>query len=219
MKKIITAILAMTMMIVLCSSCGSKQENTKTEASPSPSPSASAAANNTTDDKTADKIGFTIELENGDVMKGELYPNVAPETVSNFVKLAKEGFYTGLIFHRVIPGFMIQGGGMDKDLNPKETAAIKGEFKTNGFNNELKHTRGVISMARTQDPDSASSQFFIMHEDYPSLDGQYAAFGKITEGLDVVDKIAEAKTTSVPEKGMQDVPVEPVIIKSITIDE
>ena len=96
MKKIITAILAMTMMIVLCSSCGSKQENTKTEASPSPSPSASAAANNTTDDKTADKIGFTIELENGDVMKGELYPNVAPETVSNFVKLAKEGFYTEL---------------------------------------------------------------------------------------------------------------------------
>ena len=206
----------MTMMIVLCSSCGGKQDNSKTDASASPSPSATAKTDAGTTDN---KITFTIELEDGGIMKGELYPDVAPETVSNFVKLAKEGFYTGLIFHRVIPGFMIQGGGMDKDMNPKETASIKGEFKTNGFDNELKHTRGVISMARTQDPNSASSQFFIMHQDYPSLDGQYAAFGKITEGLDVVDRIAESETTTFPELGMQDVPVEPIIIKSITIDE
>lgn len=212
MKKFILLLFAVTALTVLCTACGGKKgEDT-------PSPSSSPEATETAEDKTAETIGFTIETEDGGVMKGELYPNVAPETVANFVKLANENFYEGLIFHRVIPGFMIQGGGMDKDYNPKETASIKGEFKSNGFKNELKHTRGVISMARTFAPNSASSQFFIMHQDYPSLDGEYAAFGKITEGLEVVDKIAESETMTVMEKGMQDVPVEPIIIKSVTID-
>ena len=136
----------------------------------------------------------TIEMENGGVMKAELYPDIAPVTVKNFVDLAAKGFYNGLIFHRVIPDFMIQGG------DPEGTGAggpgytIKGEFTENGFRNDLKHTRGVLSMARTMDPDSAGSQFFIMHADYPYLDGQYAAFGKLIEGIEVVDKIASVKT-------------------------
>lgn len=215
MKKLIAVIAVLAMMLVLCTSCGTKKEN-NTEADATPSPSTAADVQ---EDVTAETIGFTIELSDGGVMSGELYPSVAPTTVENFVKLANEGFYEGLIFHRVIPGFMIQGGGMDKDFNPKEAKSIKGEFTSNGFKNDLKHTRGVISMARTQVPDSASSQFFIMHQDYPSLDGEYAAFGKITEGLDVVDRIAESKTTIVPELGMQDVPVEPIIIKSVTINQ
>lgn len=215
MKKFIALIAAAVMMITFCTACGNKTTNEE-EIEPSATPAATAPAEEDTD---AETTAFSIELENGDVMKGELYPNIAPETVANFVKLANEGFYEGLIFHRVIPGFMIQGGGMDKDYNPKEADSIKGEFTSNGFKNDLKHTRGVISMARTSAPNSASSQFFIMHEDYPSLDGEYAAFGKITEGLEVVDKIAETKTATVAELGMQDVPVEPIVIKSVTIYE
>ena len=136
----------------------------------------------------------TIQMKDGGVMKVELYPEIAPITVKNFIDLASKGFYNGLIFHRVISGFMIQGG------DPEGTGAggpgycIKGEFRANGVKNDLKHTRGVISMARTMVPDSAGSQFFIMHEDYPSLDGQYAAFGKVIEGIEVVDKIASVKT-------------------------
>lgn len=167
--------------------------------------------------KTA-PIGFTIEMESGAVMKGELYPDVAPITVDNFVKLCEEDFYAGLIFHRVIPGFMIQGGGYDAQMAEKDADSIKGEFTSNGVKNELEHTRGVISMARTNVPDSASSQFFIMHADAPHLDGQYAAFGKITEGLEVIDEIAAQPTQSLPN-GMDDVPVEPQIIKTIKIDE
>lgn len=159
---------------------------------------------------------FTIELTDGSVMRGELYPDIAPISVANFVKLANDKFYDGLIFHRVIDGFMIQGGGFDMSLEQKETASIKGEFSANGVQNDLKHTRGVLSMARTNVMDSASSQFFIMHQDTPSLDGQYAAFGKVTEGLDVVDKIAKSETFSLPN-GMSDVPVEPIGIKTITI--
>ena len=136
----------------------------------------------------------TIQMKDGGVMKAELYPDIAPVTVKNFVDLAAKGFYNGLIFNRVIPDFMIQGG------DPEGTGAggpgytIKGEFTENGFRNDLKHTRGVLSMARTMDPDSAGSQFFIMHADYPYLDGQYAAFGKLIEGIEVVDKIASVKT-------------------------
>lgn len=167
----------------------------------------------------ADPIGFTIELENGGVMKGELYPNLAPKTVDNFVKLAKDKFYDGLIFHRVIKEFMIQGGGYEKDMTPKDSDVIVGEFASNGFNNPLKHTKGVISMARTPDPNSASSQFFIMHADSPHLDGEYAAFGKVTEGLEFIDEIADTKTTVYAEYGMADVPAEPIIIKTITIND
>ena len=140
-----------------------------------------------------EKIKFEIEMKNGKIMKGELYPEIAPITVQNFIDLIQKNFYDGLIFHRVIPGFMIQGGGMDETMTPRETKAIKGEFKSNGIENSLLHTRGVLSMARTMIKDSASSQFFIMHEDAPHLDGDYAAFGKIIEGLDVVDEIVNVE--------------------------
>lgn len=133
----------------------------------------------------------TFEMENGDIMKAELYPNLAPNTVHNFISLAGSGFYDGLIFHRVIRGFMIQGGDPEGTGMGGPGYAIKGEFAQNGFENDLKHTAGILSMARSMMPDSAGSQFFIMHKDAPHLDGAYAAFGKITEGMDVVDKIAE----------------------------
>lgn len=158
-------------------------------------------------------INIEIEMENGGVIKAELYPEVAPITVENFVKLIEDDFFAGLIFHRVIPGFMIQGGGFTADGSHKEAASIKGEFDSNGVKNDLKHTRGVLSMARTMFPNSASSQFFIMHEDAPHLDGQYAAFGKVTDGMEVVDEIAETPT------GYQDKPVEDQIIKTIRLME
>ena len=136
----------------------------------------------------------TIEMENGDIMKAELYPEIAPNTVNNFISLIKKGYYDGVIFHRVIPGFMIQGGDPDGTGMGGPGYSIKGEFSHNGFQNDLKHTPGVLSMARTMIPDSAGSQFFIMHETSPHLDGEYAAFGKVIEGLEVVDKIARVKT-------------------------
>ena len=135
-----------------------------------------------------------IELENGKKIKLEVYPEKAPITVENFLKLVGEGFYDGLIFHRVIKGFMIQGGDPEGTGMGGAKEKIKGEFSANGVPNDLKHTRGVISMARAMNPNSASSQFFIMHKDAPHLDGQYAAFGKVVEGMDAVDEIAEAKT-------------------------
>lgn len=135
-----------------------------------------------------------IEMENGDVMVAELYPEIAPNTVANFVSLANKGFYDGLIFHRCIKGFMIQGGDPMGSGMGGPGYCIKGEFSSNGFKNDLKHVRGVLSMARAMNPNSAGSQFFIMHVDYPYLDGQYATFGKVIEGLDVVDKIATTKT-------------------------
>ena len=164
------------------------------------------------------KAGELIAVMNTSMgaIKIRLFPEAAPKTVENFVKLAKNGFYDGLIFHRVISGFMIQGGGYDADMNPKETGSIDGEFSANGFENPLKHTKGVISMARTQDPNSASSQFFIMHQDDPRLDGQYAAFGRVIEGFDIIDEIAGVETT-INDYGMEDFPVEPIVIKTITI--
>lgn len=154
-------------------------------------------------------IEFIIEMENGAKMKGELYPEIAPITVANFVELVKKDFYAGLIFHRVIPGFIIQGGGIDSQGNSKFTNEIKGEFQANGIPNDLKHTVGVISMARTMVKDSATSQFFIMHQDSPHLDGQYAAFGRIVEGLEEVDRIANV------ERDYSDKPFEDQVIKSI----
>lgn len=156
-------------------------------------------------------IKFEIEMENGKVMKGELYPDVAPITVENFVVLINKNFFDGLIFHRVIPGFMIQGGGYDASMQQKECPSIKGEFASNGVANSLIHTRGVLSMARTMVKDSASSQFFIMHDDAPHLDGEYAAFGRITEGLEVIDEIANVPT------GFQDCPKTPVVIKTMRL--
>ena len=141
-----------------------------------------------------ENIKIRITMDNGKQMEAELYPDVAPITVGNFVNLVKEKFYDGLIFHRVIRGFMIQGGDPTGTGMGGSSNKIKGEFLSNGVVNELKHTRGVLSMARAMDPNSASSQFFIMHKDSPHLDGQYAAFGKITSGIEVVDEIAETKT-------------------------
>ncbi len=136
----------------------------------------------------------TIEMENGGIIRAELYPETAPNTVNNFISLIQKGFYDGVIFHRVIPGFMIQGGDPQGTGTGGPGYSIAGEFSGNGFPNDLKHDRGVLSMARTMDPDSAGSQFFIMHAKAPHLDGQYAAFGKVTEGMDVVDGIAGTKT-------------------------
>ena len=154
----------------------------------------------------------TIQMENGDIIKVELYPEVAPNTVNNFVSLVKKGYYDRLIFHRVIEGFMIQGGCPDGTGMGGPGYSIPGEFTWNGFKNDLKHTAGVISMARSQHPDSAGSQFFIMHKDSPHLDGQYAAFGKVTEGLDVVNKIAEVATD------WSDRPMETQRMAKVTVD-
>ncbi len=155
---------------------------------------------------------ITITMENGDVMKAELYPEIAPNTVNNFISLVKKGFYNGRIFHRVIPGFMIQGGCPDGTGMGDPGYSIKGEFAQNGFANDLKHTPGVLSMARAMHPDSAGSQFFIMHKTSPHLDGSYAAFGKVTEGLEVVDKIANTPTD------FRDRPLEDQVILSMTVD-
>ena len=155
---------------------------------------------------------FIIEMTDGLTMSGELYEDIAPVTVENFVKLANEGFYDGLKFHRVIPGFMIQGGCPLGTGTGGPGYTIKGEFSSNGFKNDLKHTRGVISMARSQMPDSASSQFFIMHEDAPHLDGSYAAFGKVTKGIGIVDEIAD---TPVGWDGQS--PVVTPVIETITL--
>lgn len=152
-----------------------------------------------------------ITMENDDTMSAELYPEIAPKTVENFVKLVNEKFYDGLIFHRVIPGFMIQGGDPQGTGMGGPGYSIVGEFSSNGFPNDLKHTRGVLSMARAMDPNSAGSQFFIMHQDAPHLDGQYAAFGKLTDGFDTLDKIASTKTN------WQDRPKEEQKIQSIVI--
>ena len=154
----------------------------------------------------------TITLENGDVMKAELYPELAPNTVNNFISLIKSGFYNGLIFHRVINGFMIQGGCPDGTGTGGPGYTIKGEFSQNGFENPLRHTPGVLSMARSMMPDSAGSQFFIMHKNSPHLNRAYAAFGKITEGIDVVNKIAEVDTD------FGDRPLEPQAIKSMSVE-
>ena len=154
----------------------------------------------------------TIIMENGDVMKAELYPEVAPNTVNNFISLVKKGYYDGLIFLRVIRGFMIQGGCPQGTGMGGPGYSIKGEFSQNGFKNDLKHTEGVLSMARSMMPNSAGSQFFIMHKDAPHLDGAYAAFGKVTEGMDVVNKIAEERTD------YSDRPLKTQKIKSMTVD-
>lgn len=154
----------------------------------------------------------TFTMENGDVFKAELYPEIAPQSVYNFISLVKKGFYDGLIFHRVIPGFMIQGGDPTGTGMGGPGYSIKGEFSMNGFKNELKHTKGVLSMARSAMPDSAGSQFFIMHETSPHLDGSYAAFGKITEGQENVDKIALTDTD------YSDRPRTPQVMKTVTVD-
>ncbi len=155
---------------------------------------------------------ITIQMAEGDTIQVELYPDTAPNTVNNFISLVKKGYYDGLTFHRIIKGFMIQGGCPDGNGMGGPGYNIRGEFSMNGFENNLKHTAGVISMARSQMPDSAGSQFFIMHKDAPHLDGAYAAFGKVTEGMDVVDKLAETATD------YSDMPLSPVVMEKVTVD-
>ena len=154
----------------------------------------------------------TIQMKDGGTIRIELYPETAPNTVNNFISLANSGFYDGKIFHRVIPGFMIQGGCPNGDGMGGPGYSIKGEFRFNGFKNDLKHKRGVISMARAMSPNSAGSQFFIMHQDAKHLDGQYAAFGKVTEGMDVVDRIAETATD------FSDRPLDEQVMESVRVD-
>ena len=154
----------------------------------------------------------TFEMENGDVFQAELYPEIAPNTVNNFISLVKKGFYDGVIFHRVIAGFMIQGGDPQGTGIGGPGYSVKGEFTQNGFDNPLKHTPGVLSMARTMMPNSAGSQFFVMHKNSPHLDGAYAAFGQVTEGMDVINKIAAVRTD------YTDKPVEPQVMKKVTVE-
>ncbi|MCR4909581.1 MAG: peptidylprolyl isomerase [Lachnospiraceae bacterium] len=160
----------------------------------------------------SEKPVVTITMQNGDVIKAELYPEVAPNTVNNFISLVKKGFYNGLIFHRVIKGFMLQGGDPEGNGTGGPGYGINGEFASNGFQNNLKHTPGVLSMARAFDPDSAGSQFFIMHKTSPHLDGDYAAFGKVTEGMEVVNRIAETETDA------DDMPLTPQVMESVTVE-
>lgn len=209
-KSISIAALLLSLMLIL-SSCatnnGDEPELPTEEPVATPDP-----------ELVANTINASIVLEDGGEISLELYPDLAPETVENFVELAEDGFYDGTIFHRVIEDFMIQGGGYDENLNEKKTSTITGEFAENGFENSLSHGRGVISMARTTDPDSASSQFFIVQKNSTYLDGKYAAFGKVTDGMEIVDEIAGVKTGTVAATGMEDVPIEPIIIETITIE-
>lgn len=201
MKKSIS-IIALILSMMMLASCGTNSNKETPTPTPAQTPDPELVKNT---------INATIVMEDGDEISLELYPDLAPETVENFVELAEDGFYDGTIFHRVIEDFMIQGGGYDENLKEQKTDSIKGEFSANGFENTLSHTRGVISMARAQDMDSASSQFFIVQEDSTYLDGQYAAFGIVTDGMDVVDEIAETATD------MQDRPIENQVIKTIRL--
>lgn len=159
----------------------------------------------------------TIEMENGDIIKAELYPEIAPNTVNNFISLVESGYYDGLIFHRVINGFMIQGGCPDGNGTGGPGYCIKGEFSQNGFKNDIKHTAGVLSMARTMAPNSAGSQFFIMHKDSPHLDGAYAAFGKVIEGMDAVNKIADSRT-DYSDRPMEDQRIKKAAVETFGVE-
>ncbi|WP_433708170.1 peptidylprolyl isomerase [Paenibacillus illinoisensis] len=196
-KKTTAASLIMALLLIVISGCG-RPSSSATEPVPAPPEGQNPVA--------------TIEMQDGQKIVIELYPDIAPNTVYNFISLANQGFYDGLIFHRVIPGFMIQGGDPNGNGSGGPGYAIKGEFTSNGHKNNLKHTRGVISMARTDNLDSAGSQFFIMLADADYLDNAYASFGKVTEGMDVVDGIAAQ------EVGQNDKPVTDQIMKKVTVD-
>lgn len=230
MKRIIT-ILTAALLLLAAVGCAKTYANTMAPAGfaaetdttmtsstdaqenvPSAAESKTDETNKTEENSTMQNPVATITMKDGGVMKLELYPDVAPNTVKNFISLANAGFYDGLTFHRIIAGFMIQGGDPNGTGSGGPGYSIKGEFTSNGFKNDLKHKRGVISMARTMIPDSAGSQFFIMHADYPYLDGEYAAFGMLLEGFDVLDAIATVQTNR------NDAPLTPVVIDTIRVD-
>lgn len=209
MKKFRLALIISVVLLLITSiiGCGTQAQN---NGSSQPQTNAGTSNTNTTTGQK-DPI-VTITMADGGQIKVELYPNVAPNTVKNFISLVQKGFYNGLTFHRVIPGFMIQGGDPNGNGTGGPGYSIKGEFKSNGFTNNLKHVRGVISMARTQDPNSAGSQFFIMVAAAPSLDGNYAAFGKVLSGMSEVDKIVNTPADS------NNKPLQPQVMKSVTVD-
>lgn len=223
MKRIVSLLLTALLLVAAigctnaaANATGSTGTAGKTEKEPAAQATEAPATEEpkkTEEEPTVQNPIVTITMKDGGVMKLELYPDVAPNTVKNFISLANAGFYDGLIFHRIIAGFMIQGGCYNAEGLPNEPGySIKGEFASNGFTNDLKHTRGVISMARTQVRDSASAQFFIMHEDAPHLDGEYAAFGMLLEGFDVLDSIATVQT------GYNDVPLVFPVIDTIRVE-
>lgn len=213
MKKVIKALalgIAAGLMVFAVTGCGT--QNTSSTPQTSSTPVVSSAPTAPTAPAADERyVNIEITMEDGGVMKLELDREAAPATVENFVTLVNDGFYDGLTFHRIIEGFMIQGGDPEGTGMGGSTENVVGEFSSNGWENPISHTRGVISMARSQSPDSASSQFFIVHADSVFLDGEYAAFGKLTEGFDVLDKLASVET------GTNDMPIEPVIIKTIRV--
>ncbi|AFM39826.1 peptidyl-prolyl cis-trans isomerase (rotamase) - cyclophilin family [Desulfosporosinus acidiphilus SJ4] len=218
MKKVqrLSLLLSVLMVIFVILGCGTQTNNSAPKGSANnsqttPNSASSPAPTPPTTDKNNPLV--TITMADGGIIKAELYPNIAPNTVKNFISLVKKGFYNGLTFHRVIPGFMIQGGDPSGNGTGGPGYSIKGEFTNNGFKNDLKHTRGVLSMARTQDPNSAGSQFFIMVAAAPSLDGDYAAFGKVTSGMDEVDKIVNT-----PQDQTINKPLTAQVMKSVTVD-
>ncbi len=209
------AVIALIALLLIAAGCGKRDNGTangNANAGASQPANTKEADATSTLDTSGDNPIVTIEMDNGKTIKVELYPKIAPNTVNNFVSLVNKGFYDGTIFHRVIPGFMIQGGDPDGTGMGGPGYGIEGEFAKNGFQNDLKHTRGVISMARSGNPNSAGSQFFIMVADAPHLDGSYAAFGKVVEGMDAVDEIVGVPT------GAQDRPKTPPVMKKVTVD-
>lgn len=215
-NKFLTLLLSMMTLLVIVTGCGvdEKREANNNSNAGSPAPAEEPVTEKkVVPDPNASHPVVTIEMDSGKKIKLELYPEVAPNTVNNFISLVKKGFYDGTGFHRVMSGFMIQGGDPDGTGAGGPGYGIAGEFTSNGFQNDLDHTRGVLSMARAQDPDSAGSQFFIMHADSPHLNNDYAAFGKVTEGMEVVDEIAALPT------GKNNRPADPLpTMKKVTVD-
>ncbi|WP_020620039.1 peptidylprolyl isomerase [Paenibacillus daejeonensis] len=195
----VSFLLILALSVVLLAGCGNRANNAEETTTGNPN-------------ETAENPVVTIEMEDEKLIRVELYPDIAPNTVNNFISLVQQGAYDGTIFHRVIEGFMIQGGDPEGNGLGGPGYSIKGEFDSNGFSNSLNHTRGVISMARSEGEDTAGSQFFIMHADYPSLDGKYAAFGEVIEGMDVIDEIVQLPV------GMQDRPQEPPVMEKVTVE-
>ncbi|WP_420808664.1 peptidylprolyl isomerase [Cohnella luojiensis] len=214
-KRLVVSLLALITLLLILTGCGGKEKtNNSTDATANNGGAASTQEASPMNgvDTSGDNPIVTIEMDSGKIIKVELYPKIAPNSVNNFISLVKKGFYDGTIFHRIIPGFMIQGGDPDGTGMGGPGYSIAGEFTQNDFENNLKHTAGVLSMARAQNPDSAGSQFFLMVADAPHLDGAYAAFGKVTEGMDVVNEIVKLP------KGANDRPNTPPVMKKVTVD-
>lgn len=228
MKKLISVISVAVFVLAIAAGCGNSDSDLELETEKPITNVKTDKKDNDSDkngdvndlgDLTDETIDAVITLTNGEEIELELYPDVAPKTVANFIKNVQEGFYSGTIFHRAIEGFVIQGGGYDTNYELKSVSeTVEGEFESNGIENDLSHVRGVVSMARTNEPNSATTQFFIVQEDSTYLDGEYAAFGKVTSGMDVVDEIAESPKMEDPPSGMfESLPEEQFVIDSITI--